>query len=259
MHDIHCHMLPDLDDGPQTMEESLEMARLAVADGIQTVIMTPHGAQVAARGGREALAQRVREFGEALKSQHVELKLAMGMEYLLTIDLVREAQQGSTVTLNGSRYLLVEIDFVQWPPYTADALFQLQLAGYIPVLAHPERQASIQASPELLEKLVERGSYSEVTAGSLLGDFGARAQECAEELVRRGLVHFMASDGHTPTRNRPPLMAQARDALAMLAGEGAALAMSVGNPLAVLTNAPVEAPPLARPIRRRRFPWAGRG
>jgi protein-tyrosine phosphatase len=258
MYDIHCHILPDLDDGPKDLEASLEMARLATADGTRTIIATPHGARVAALGGRAALEKHVHSFFQAMLSQEVPLKLVMGVEYLLTLDLVREAQQGSVITLNGSQYILVEIDFQQWPPYTDEALFQVQLAGYTPILAHPERQATIQQSPTLLEGLVERGVLAEVTGGSLLGDFGDTAQRSAEELVRRGLVHFIASDGHSPTRNRPPVMAAARAALARLAGEETAHLLAVANPLAVVQGGPVTVPGPVQPTKARGVRWFGR-
>lgn len=259
MYDIHCHILPDLDDGPKDLAASLEMARLATADGTHTIIATPHGAQVASLGGRPALEERMRAFCQAMQSQEIPLKLAMGVEYLLTLELVRDAQEGRAITLNGSRYLLVEIDFQQWPPYTDEALFQVQLAGYTPILAHPERQATIQQTPALLEGLVERGVLAEVTGGSLLGDFGEKAQRSAEELVRRGLAHFIASDGHSPTRNRPPVMALARAALARLVGEETAHLLAVANPLAVMQGGPVATPRPVQSTRAKGFLWFGRG
>lgn len=256
MYDIHCHILPDLDDGPTTLEASLEMARIAAANGTQTIIATPHGEQVAAKGGRVALEERVRSFRQAMESQEINLKLVTGVEYLLTVDFLKEAQEGRVVTLNGSRYVLVEIDFHQWPPHTDDALFQLQLAGYTPILAHPERQATIQQTPERLLHLVERGVLSEVTAGSLLGEFGEKARESAEELMRRGLVHFIASDGHSPVANRrPPVMADARTALAELVGEETATLLAVTNPLAVLNGKAVAPPEPVQPAKARRFLW----
>lgn len=251
MYDIHCHLLPDIDDGPDTLEKALAMCRIAVSDGIDTVIATPHGTRVASKGGRAVLEDRVNKLKEALASNHIGLEIRPGIEYLLSADLVNDAETGEAVTLAGSHYVLVEIDFQQWPPYTADALFKLQLAGYAPVLAHPERQANIQRSPELLADLVERGIFSEVTAGSILGDFGGRARKSAEQLVERGLVHFIASDGHTPTANRPPVMARAKGWLTARFGEEAADVLAVSNPYAVLNGRPVQAPPIEPPQRRR--------
>lgn len=259
MYDIHCHILPDLDDGPKTLEDAVAMARIAAADGTHTIIATPHGEQVVIKGGKEALNERVRSFAETLRTEGIDLRINTGVEYFLDTALLQQAKEGRVVTLNGSRYVLVELDFHQWSPHTEEAFFQLQLAGYIPVLAHPERQANIQQSPERLESLVERGVLSEVTAGSLLGEFGDRAQGSAEELVRRGLVHFIASDGHSPLSNRrPPVMADARDALAELAGQRIAELLAVANPLAVVNGKPVTFPEPLRTAKARRFLWFGR-
>ncbi len=259
MYDIHCHILPDLDDGPKTLEDAVAMARIAAADGTHTIIATPHGEQVASKGGSEALRERVRSFAQTLQAEGIDLRINTGVEYFLDTMLLQEAKEGRAVTLNGSRYVLVELDFHQWAPYTEEAFFQLQMAGYIPVLAHPERQANIQQSPERLERLVEGGALSEVTAGSLLGDFGDRAQGSAEDLVRRGLVHFIASDGHSPLLNkRPPVMADAKDALTELAGQRTAELLAVINPLAVVNGKPITFPEAVRPAKARRFLWFGR-
>ncbi|MBI4201553.1 MAG: protein-tyrosine-phosphatase [Chloroflexi bacterium] len=260
MYDIHCHILPDLDDGPKTLESALEMARIAVADGVQTIIATPHGDHVAARGGWPALEQRVSAFRQAMAENNIPLKVLTGVEYVLTADLLRNTQEGRAVTLNSSRYILVEIDFSQWPLYTEEALFQLQLTGFTPVLAHPERQANIQQSPELLRRLVERGVLAEATAGSFLGDFGEAAKASAEVLLQRGLLHCIASDGHSPDpRRRPPVMAEAMKSVAKLAGEETAHLLAVTNPLAVLEGKPVAVPGPKHPARAKRFLWFGRG
>ena len=257
MYDIHCHILPGIDDGPERLEQALAMARIAFADGIQTVVATPHAARIAALGGREGLEQRVQAFSGELRANAIDLAVAMGVEYLLSMELLEETQRGAAIGLNGSRYLLVEIDFLQYPSYTEEALFQLQLEGFTPVLAHPERQATIQERPELLVGLVERGVLSQITGGSLMGYFGRAAQKSAEHLLRQNLVHLLASDGHSATANRPPVMAEAMDAVERLVGEEAVHTLAVANPSAILANAPV-ALPVIKPVRRRLFPRLGR-
>ena len=233
------------------------MARIALADGIRTVVATPHAARVADEGGKEALKQRVQAFNDELRANAIGLTVAMGVEYLLSMESLEEAQRGAAIGLNGSRYLLVEIDFLQYPSYTEEALFQLQLGGFTPVLAHPERQATIQERPELLVGLVERGVLSQITGGSLMGHFGRAAQKSAEHLLRQNLVHLLASDGHSATENRPPVMAEAMDAVERLVGEEAAHTLAVANPSAILADAPVTLPAI-RPVRRRLFPRLGR-
>ena len=163
MYDVHCHILPGIDDGPERLEQAIAMARIALADGIRTIVATPHAARVADEGGIEALEQRVQGFNDELRANAINLTVAMGVEYQLSMEFLEEVQRGAATGLNGSRYLLVEIDFLQYPPYTEEALFQLQLEGFTPVLAHPERQATIQERSELLAGLVERGVLSQIT------------------------------------------------------------------------------------------------
>ncbi len=257
MYDVHCHILPGIDDGPLELEEALAMARLAAADGTKVVVATPHGAQVTEAGGRDTLEQRVRAFNQEVQAHAIDLKVVMGAEYMLSMELLEETKRGTAISLNGSRYLLVEIDLLQYPPHTDEALFQLQLHGYTPVLAHPERQAGIQSQPELLAGLVDRGVLSQITAGSVLGQLGKEAQHSVEYLLRHNLVHLMASDGHTATVNRPPVMREAAALVGQWVGEKAAQCLTVSNPSAVLADAPVSLP-VARPPRRRFFLSLGR-
>lgn len=257
MYDVHCHILPGIDDGPPELGEAVAMARMAQADGTRAVVATPHAARVAAEGGRDALEHRIQAFHQELEAQAINLKVLMGVEHLLSMELLEEATKAGAITLNGSRYLLVEIDFLQYPPYIDEALFQLQLMGFAPVLAHPERQVNIQAEPGLLAALVGRGVLSQITAGSVLGQFGRQAQHSAEHLLKNSLVHLMASDGHTATENRPPVMSEAQAVVEQLAGEETAHCLTVTNPAAVLANASLTLP-VARPARRRFFPRLGR-
>lgn len=258
MYDIHCHILPGVDgDGPQGLEDALAMARMAVNDGTRVVVATPHGARVAELGGKGALAQRVQAFNDELRVRAIELTVVMGVEYLLSMELLEEARHGAPITLNGSHYLLVEIDHVQYPPYTEEALFQLQLAGFTPVLAHPERQAVIQEHPELLAGLVGRGILSQVTGASILGSLGRPPQKSAEQLLKSNLVHLIASDGHSATEDRAPVMAEAVEAAGRLVGEEVAHTLGVVNPSAIVADVPVTLP-VVRLARRRLLPWLGR-
>ena len=251
-YDLHCHMLPAIDDGPELLDDALAMARVAAADGTQLVVATPHGQQVAAQGGQGALAQRIADFKEELHAQEIELEVAVGTEHALTIDLIEEVRQGNAITLSGSRYILVEINFLQYPPYTNEAMFQIQLLGLIPVLAHPERQATIQKRPELLANLVAQGVISQITGGSLLGQFGRQAQRSAEQLLHRNLVHLVASDGHSPGEYRPPVLAEATRAIEKEMGEETALLLSQENPGAIVSDGVVRLPNARR--SRRLFP-----
>ncbi|MBI4199004.1 MAG: hypothetical protein HY535_00825 [Chloroflexi bacterium] len=256
MYDIHCHLLPGVDDGPETLDDALTMASLAREHGTRMVVTTPHGAQGWALGGKDAMAQRLQAFRDHLKARGNDLEVTLGGEYLLEPRLLGRHRQGETMGLNGSRYLLVEIDFFQYPLYTEDLMFQLQLEGAVPVLAHPERQANIQERPELLATLVERGVLAQITAGSLLGAFGPKAQRSAETLLHLGLVHAVASDGHSAVGARLPVLAPVMEPLQRLVGEKAAETLVVTNPAAMVANGQVVAVNVRAP--RRFLPGRGR-
>jgi protein-tyrosine phosphatase len=233
--------LPDLDDGPETDEESLAMARQAVQEGISTIVVTPHASFVQKAGGRIGLGDRVRGFQALLDSNHVPLRLAVGAEHMLVPELLTLAREGGLITINGSAYLLVELDFFQYPPYADDALFKLQLKGITPVLAHPERQATIQKDPGVLERLVERGVVTQITACSLTGGMGVVSQKSAYELLKLGLVHCVASDAHRAIGNRCPLLGGVFHVLSERVGEEDARVLLEENPKAVAQGKPVAA------------------
>ena len=231
------------------------MAQVAAADGTSVVVATPHARQVAAHGGKRALVQWVADFNRTSRGLGIELEVLVGAEHLLTMDLIDDVRRGIAITLNDSRYLLVEINFLQYPPYISEALFQIQVRGMVPVLAHPERQATIQKQPDILASLVECGVVSQVTGGSLLGHFGREAQRSAEYLVQHNLVHAIASDGHSPRSYRPPVLFEAARAVADLAGEEQAKLLTQENPQAIVADRTVRLPE-AQPARRI-FAWPG--
>ncbi|MCZ6788567.1 MAG: hypothetical protein O7D33_01260 [Chloroflexi bacterium] len=246
-YDLHCHILPAIDDGPERAEEAFAMAQVAATDGTSVVVATPHARQVAAHGGRRALDQWVADFNRT--SRGLGIEVLVGAEHLLTMDLIDDVRRGIAITLNNSRYLLVEINFLQYPPYISEALFQIQVRGMVPVLAHPERQATIQKQPDILADLVECGVVSQVTGGSLLGHFGPEAQRSAEYLVQHNLVHAIASDGHSPGSYRPPVLFEAARAVEDLVGMAGARLLTEQNPQAIVSDGTVRLPE-AQPARR---------
>ena len=159
------------------------------------------------------------------------------MEIFLTPDTLADLKSGRLWTLAGSKYVLVELPYQPWPAYTERALFELQLAGYIPILAHPERYTAVQADPNLMYSLAERGVLGQVTAGALLGSHGSPAHRSAETLVGHGLAQFLSSDAHGVTqRKRTPQLRQALEVVEGLVGEEAARAMVLDNPARILSN-----------------------
>ena len=135
VYDLHCHILPGIDDGPERAEDALAMAQVTAADGTRVVVATPHATPVAAHGGKRALVHRIVDFNNRVQNMGIDLEVLVGTEHLLTMNLIDDVRRENVVTLNGSRYLLVEINFLQYPPYINEALFQIQVRGMVPVLA----------------------------------------------------------------------------------------------------------------------------
>lgn len=191
------------------------MLERAAADGTRVIAATPH----AGRCRPEAITAGVARLNDLARSAGLAISVVGGCEYPLDAELVERHRAGRLVTLNGTPYVLVElINWVEWPPYFARAVYELQLAGLIPVLAHPERYPPVQRRPELLVEAVRAGVVIQLNAGSLLGQYGSAARRTAERLARARLAHLIASDGHDPA-HRPPVLAGALERARELAGE----------------------------------------
>jgi protein-tyrosine phosphatase len=229
MVDIHCHILPGLDDGAESLEVACAMAEMAIGDGVTHIIGTPHANQ-AYDFVPETIKQRRDELQAVFEGR---LTVATGCDFHLSFENLQEIRHDAErYTLNQKDYLLVEFADYSIPPTMDQVLHELQLAGLRPIITHPERNPLIRAQPERLYKWLRQGCYAQVTAGSLLGRFGRAAQDAAEQWVRGGAVHFLASDAHNTT-SRPVKLKEAFDLLAGKHGGAVANALLVDNPLAV--------------------------
>ena len=232
MVDIHHHLLPGLDDGPNTMEASIAMARLAVAEGITHVICSPH-----ANGHYEfdpaVNAAKTEELRTRLTEQNIPLKLGSGCDFHLSFDNVKRAQvDPARFSINGLGYLLVEVPDYGLPPGLTETFYELQLAGLTPILTHPERNPTLQNEPNRLIDWLRGGVLIQVTADSLTGHKGRHAERMAHDLLEKRWVHFLATDAHNAT-SRPPRLRDAHDLVATKYGVSYAHALCVTNPLAV--------------------------
>ncbi len=198
MLDLHCHILPGLDDGAGTPEISLEMAALAADSGVTHIFATPHcntrNEQKNFRGPE--LIQAYTKLQEAIDSHGIPVKILSGAEVLARGHFEDHLDAGDFMTLNGSRYLLVEYYFDESPDYMERCLRAVEDRGLVPVVAHPERYYCVQNAPELAQLWSERGRVLQINKGSLLGDLGPMAAETASLLLRRGAVAVIASDAH---------------------------------------------------------------
>lgn len=249
MVDLHCHILPGLDDGPQSIEESLLMAESAIADGITHVVATPHASSTF-----PFEYGRVRERRDALQRLVGErLTLATGCDFHLNPEnLAALKQDAARFCINQKDYLLVEFNEISIPPAMDQTLHELQLAGLRPVITHPERNAILRAQPERLAKWVRQGCHAQVTGGSLTGVFGPVAREIALFWIGIGLIHFVSSDAHN-TRGRPLKLRPACDVVRKTFSEEKARALFVDNPLAAFEGRALpHVPEVPDDISRRR-------
>ena len=234
MIDLHSHILPELDDGSQSLEESLAMARMAVQSGVTVMVATPHC--------MDDRAQQVyaawRLLREALRDTEIPLKLYLGMEIFGTADTVRLLRAGRLFPLNGSQYPLIEFSFRSTGEEETQILYQVIRAGYRPLVAHPERYGYVRENPELINLWTKMGCLLQVNRGSLLGRFGPGAQRMAAELVERGFVTAVATDAHS-LRVRTPWMKDIQTLLSQEYSPQLARKLLLQNPQHILRNEPL--------------------
>jgi protein-tyrosine phosphatase len=236
--DIHCHVLPGLDDGASSWEEALAMAEMAVADGIATIIATPHQLGNNAKNSGETIRTATIEFQRFLEQRHVPLQVLPGADVRIEPDLLRKIRSGEVVTLaDHRRHVLLELPHDIYVPLDR-LLDELGKAGVVGILSHPERNRGLLNQPGVLRPLVERGCLLQVTAGSLMGAFGSQVQKFATSLVEQRLVHFVATDAHA-TKVRPPQLGPAFARVADLVGEKSAIELCCSNPKTVAAGGAV--------------------
>jgi protein-tyrosine phosphatase len=230
MIDIHCHILPGIDDGARDWETTLEMCRLARQDGVTHIVATPH-ANYEYQYDRTAHLALL----DQLRARVPELSFSLGCDFHLSYDNVEDARQHpERYAIGETRYLLVELS--EYSTFNvAQTLYQLQAAGLLPILTHPERNPIIVSQPELLDQLASAGCLFQITANSLTGFWGKRAQQFCVEMLRERMVHFIASDAHG-AKNRTPVLSQARDAAAKIVGAAEAEKLVAANPAAVVSG-----------------------
>jgi protein-tyrosine phosphatase len=235
MVDIHFHLLPGLDDGPDTLELAIEMAEMAAAEGTTHIVATPH-ANERYVFDPELIAQRA----AAVRSRVGDrVKIFTGCDFHLSFENLQDIQKHpNRYTIDGKNYLLVEFAPYSIPPEIDQIFHELQLAGLTPIITHPERNRILGRHTDWLDKWVSRGCAVQVTAGSLLGRFGPNAREIATEWLESDRIHVLASDAHNAT-SRPPELAEAYRHVAAMRGEDTARALCIENPLAAVEGRPL--------------------
>jgi protein-tyrosine phosphatase len=238
MVDLHSHILYGWDDGAETMEDSLAMARIAVERGTRVMAATPHLYWHNTRVDPEMIRARVAEIDAAIRAETLPLHLVTGTEIPADWDNLTLIERGQALRLGDGKGVLFEVPFVQLPVRFKDLVFQLQVLGFTPLLAHPERCQVFLANPDAFYRNVGDDTPIQVTAGSLTGGFGETVYNLAWRLVTDERPVLISSDAHN-VRNRKPGLEKARAALAERFGEEAALLMCDTNASAILENRPL--------------------
>lgn len=234
MIDIHCHILPEVDDGPKSWEMAEQMCRMAANDGTTHIVATPHANdryhydRQYLSGLLTALQQRVGETP----------RLSLGCDFHLSFENMRSALESpQTYCIGTGRYLLIEFSNFGIPQQIDDWITQMRERDIVPIITHPERNPLLQQNAERVLRWVKQGCAVQVTGSIMTGAWGARAQETARWFFKKRAVHILASDGHDLSR-RPPVLAEARNAVAKEFGEELAHALVEKNPGAVVNDEP---------------------
>ena len=235
MIDLHSHILPGIDDGAKTLAVSLEMAQLAVADGIHTMACTPHiypGLYINNASGIAA-ARDVLQL--ELQVRGIALRLVVGADVHLVPEVLAGLREARVPTLNGSRYVLLEPSHHVAPPRFEESVFQLVAAGYTPVITHPERLTWIETHFDVFLRLIQQGAWMQITASALTGMFGPRAKYWGEKFVGEGHTHILATDAHSNQR-RIPCLSEGLAVAERLIGKTEAARLVLERPQAILDN-----------------------
>lgn len=237
MIDIHCHILPGLDDGARDLAHAVAMARIARDDGITHVAGTPHVAKGSIGFPDPAVVDEARiRLAGALLEEGIALTILPGAEVHITHGLIEEVRsRRKSLTLAGSAYLIVEFPHDHVFSGAKDLFFKLMSEGVVPIIAHPERNTMFARFPKLLFELVDMGALAQANAGSLLDGHGVEEGQAAARFLELGLIHFMASDAHN-THSKPPRLAAAAERAASIIGEAGAKALVTDNPRAVIED-----------------------
>jgi len=236
MIDLHCHMLPGIDDGANDLDSALEMARIAVDDGITMTVCTPHIYPGLYNNDTLGIKKAVDGLRRYLGEAGIPLEITYGADIQTDPELVQALKRGNRPTIHGTRFFLFEPPHHTVPSRFAESVFDVLTSGYVPVITHPERLTWLDdAHYHWFSDAAIEGAWIQITSGALTGRFGRRARYWSERMIGDGIVHVLATDAHDPVR-RPPLLAEGRAAAEHWVGTEEAELLVTGRPQAVLDN-----------------------
>lgn len=252
MIDIHCHILPGIDDGADNPDETIGMCRQALSEGVTAIFATPHLFQGTFPTDRKLILSVFEKTRNMLEEEGIPLRLYPGSDLHLVPDLPERFARGEGVTLNHGKYFLLELPSRVLPQNLNGIVFDLISNGYLPILTHPERNEPILRNPSILLQMLSAGALCQITAMSVTGEFGKESEWLSRALIEAGGVHFIASDAHSTGWRNPSLLPALRVAEGQI-GQEQARRFVVGNPEAVLAGQPIEGGEVEALPRRKRF------
>lgn len=252
MRDLHSHILPFIDDGADDFETALAMLKIASDDGITDMCVTPHFIPGQINNTAELVKKELEIFKQLAVSKGYNINLYPGNEVFISPEVPKLLKEGSICTINDSRYVLVELPGTLIPTYTEEVLYEIRLMGYVPIIAHPERNAQIGKNPEILLEWIRQGAFAQVNSGSLTGTFGKQIQQIALQLIKKGAAHYVSSDCHS-CRTRSPKLTKARELIRKKFDDSATELLFEKNALSILNNKEPEEILAYKPERKNWF------
>ena len=231
--DIHCHIVPHVDDGSKSLEESRRMLEMEYEDGVRTIIMTPHFRYDMFETPLEEVKEQFERVKEMAEQQFKDLRVFLGCELHSSMDMVSCLDEGRRLTLAGSRYVLAEFSARDTKGYIMERVRQLVMNGYHPIIAHLERYPAVRGDLEMISDLRDVGAYIQINADTISGKDGLGEKWFAKKLMKRGLLDFVGSDAHG-CKSRVPGMAKAWNQVVKTMGKDYAYEIFVENPSEIL-------------------------
>ncbi|WIV12086.1 CpsB/CapC family capsule biosynthesis tyrosine phosphatase [Proteiniborus sp. MB09-C3] len=239
MYDIHCHILPEIDDGANSMEEAINMAIMAKENGIEVIFATPHYIEGVGYKDSSYNREALEKLNSELEKRNIDMKIYLGCEVYSTCDALKLLEKGLIATLNSSNYMLIELPMHDIPIYIETMIYNLKLKGITPIIAHPERNTKIIENPNILHTLISKGALAQLNLPSLLGMYGESVKNTAEVLLKHDMIHFVGTDAHKPSK-RYYRINEVLDILNDLIGGEKTLKITEINPEAVITGTDIE-------------------
>jgi len=236
MYDLHCHILPCMDDGSSFVEETRKMLKIAVQEGIQVIAATHHffDDETTIEDYLGLWESRYKQIQSVLEGFKKDIQIVKGAEVMIN-PFLTQLDGLHRLCINEGRYLLIELPMIDLPQFTEEVIHNLQVKGIVPILAHPERNYRIANNPDLLNPLIELGALVQINTGSITGLFGKKIRRCAKTLFKNNMAHLIGTDAHSAVK-RPPEMRKSAQILERWVGQQRAETILVENPRAIVNN-----------------------